>query len=461
MTDQNAIYPDEESRLHTADSEPALLQPRRADAEPPKPERPPVTEKASRKSLLAEEAQTLSEIIASLGGATAGRLKLCVQRNVRGVGWKSLRAVQIEEWMIDNGLDVSEVVGEAYGDGFYRWQLRYAGRFLRKGDCHLEGYEHVRDDAIPPPDDEDVQQLDLGQVLEQLRREVREEIRAASAAPQTLSGQGDQLKAVMEPLMRFLESKFPGQPTKPQGPDPTVTALIGMMAQQTNTFMQVMAQGMTHAPAAAQPTLTENVRVLKEIMEVAKGLTAPQFMPYEEAFEDAAPELPAPSPDQPAQPQGNPIMEQLGKTVNGAVNRLLTNLVQVGEEKLAEQVSQMAGAQQAPAQSAAQTAQNNLAQTAESPAAGNATQEIEVLCDALGHCITHQIPPERLAKELASSYPPETLQQLTVEGITAAQIADGLAVMGKPELAQKLREPAYAAYLENLLKALRERPSGA
>ena len=457
MSDQNEIYPDV-NHVHTSEPVAAPAQPRGIETEPPKAEPVSVTEKPSRKSLLAEEAQTLSEIIASLGGATAGRLKLCVQRNTRGIGWKSLRAIQIEEWMIEGGLDVPEVVGEAYGDGFYRWQLRYAGRFLRKGDCHLEGYEHVRDDAIPPPDSEDVPQVDLVQLLDQLRKEMRDEIRAATAVPQTLPGQGDQLKAVMEPLMRFLESKFPGQPTKPQGADPTVTALISMMAQQTNTFMQVMAQGMTHAPVAASPTLTENVHVLKEIMEVARGLSAPQFIPYEEeSFEDAAPELPIPSPEQSAQPQGNPIMEQFGKSVTGAVNRLLTNLVQVGEEKLAEQVTQMAGAQQASAQ-ATQTAPAQTAESASS--ATDPTQEVEILCDALEHCITHQIPPERLARELVSTYPPETLQQLTAEGIDAQQLADGLAIMGKPELAQKLREPAYAEYLEKLIGALRERPFG-
>ncbi|MCB0221958.1 MAG: hypothetical protein KDH09_19830, partial [Chrysiogenetes bacterium] len=209
MSDQNEIRPDGENRVYTPRPEPVDAEPRRVEVEPARAEPVPATEKPSRKSLLAEEAQTLSEIIASLGGATAGRLKLCVQRNTRGIGWKSLRAIQIEEWMIEGGLDVPEVVGEAYGDGFYRWQLRYAGRFLRKGDCHLEGYEHVRDDAIPPPDSEDMPQVDLVQLLEQLRKEMRGEIRAATVVPQTLSGQGDQLKAVMEPLMRFLESKFP------------------------------------------------------------------------------------------------------------------------------------------------------------------------------------------------------------------------------------------------------------
>lgn len=460
MSDQNEIYPDV-NHVHTSEPVAAPAQPRGIETEPPKAEPVSVTEKPSRKGLLAEEAQTLSEIIASLGGATAGRLKLCVQRNTRGIGWKSLRAIQIEEWMIDNGLDVPEVVGDAYGDGFYRWQLRYAGRFLRKGDCHLEGYEHVRDDAIPPPDSEDVPQVDLVQLLEQLRKEMRDEIRAATATPQTLSGQGDQLKAVMEPLMRFLESKFPGQPTKPQGADPTVTALISMMAQQTNTFMQVMAQGMAHAPAAAQPTLTENVHVLKEIMEVARGLSAPQFAPYEDAedtYDDAIPELLAPLQEQPAAPQGNPIMDQLGKSVSAAANRLLTNLVQVGEERLTEQVTQMAGAQQGSSQ-AAQTAPAQTADSASS--AADPAQEIEILCDALEHCITHQIPPERLARELASTYPLETLQQLTAEGIDAQQLADGLAIMGKPELAQKLREPAYAGYLEKLIEALRERTLGA
>ncbi|MCB0219609.1 MAG: hypothetical protein KDH09_07945, partial [Chrysiogenetes bacterium] len=245
-----------------------------------------------------------------------------------------------------------------------------------------------------------------------------------------------------------------GQPTKPQGADPTVTALISMMAQQTNTFMQVMAQGMTHAPAAAQPTLTENVHVFKEIMEVARGLSAPQFAPYEDAedaYDDAIPELLAPLQEQPAAAQGNPIMEQLGKSVSAAANRLLTNLVQVGEERLAEQVTQMAGAQQAPAQ-AAQTAP---VQTAANASSADPAQEIEILCDALDHCIAHQIPPERLARELASTYPPETLQQLTAEGIDARQLADGLAIMGKPELAQKLREPVYMGYLEKLIGALR------
>lgn len=445
MSDQQALYPGEESREPT--HSPALTHPRNAEPEPPKLESASIAEKPPRKNLLAEEAQTLSEIIASLGGATAGRLKLCVQRNVRGIGWKSLRAIQIEEWMIENGLDVPEVVGEAYGDGFYRWQLRYAGRFLRKGDCHLEGYEHVRDDAIPPPDDEELPQLDLIAVLEQFRKEVRDEIRAANAAPQALSGQGDQLKAVMEPLMRFLESKFPGQPTRPQGPDPTVTALISMMAQQTNTFMQVMAQGMNHAPAVAQPTLTENVRVLKEIMEVARGLSTPQFVPYDEDFDEAAPEFSVPASEQPAPPQGNPIMEQLGKSVTSAANRLLTNLVQVGEEKLTEQVTQMMTESRAVAVS-----DGSETVAALSP---ESIQEYEALFAAMETCIQRGIPVETVAQNMAESLPPETLQQLTAEGVSAERIAEVSVLLGKPGITQKMRQPVFANYLNRLIDSFR------
>ena len=441
MSDQQTLYPGEEGQEPSYS--PIPVQSRGSEPEAPRPEPASVTEKPSRKSLLAQEAQTLSEIIASLGGATAGRLKLCVQRNVRGIGWKSLRAIQIEEWMIENGLDVPEVVGEAYGDGFYRWQLRYAGRFLRKGDCHLEGYEHVRDDAIPPPDDEELPQLDLTVVLEQFRKEVREEIRAASPAPQALSGQGDQLKAVMEPLMRFLESKFPGQPTRPQGPDPTVTALISMMAQQTNTFMQVMAQGMTHAPAAS-PTLTENVRVIKEIMEVARGLSTPQFVPYEEAPFEETPEFSMPPAEQPA--QGSPILDQLGKSVTAAANRLLTNLVQAGEEKLSKEVTQMV------AQAGSPEASDTVALAPERIA------EYEALFAVLDGCVQQGIPPETVARSLAESLPPDALRQLAAEGMSAERLTEISALLGKPEITQKLRQPAFQAYLTRLIELFRAHP---
>src|SRR3990172_3263323 len=170
MSDQSSAYPAEQISPPVS---PAPSPPPRVEPEAPKPHvAPEKAEKGSRKGLLPEEAQTLSEIIDALGGATAGRLKLCVQKNVRGQGWKSLRSIQIEEWMISDGLDVSEVVGEAYGDGFYRWQLRYAGKFLRKGDCHLEGYTEVKDDALPPLDEEDdeVQPVDLSQAFSRLRR---------------------------------------------------------------------------------------------------------------------------------------------------------------------------------------------------------------------------------------------------------------------------------------------------
>ncbi len=444
MSDQNSMYPDAETQTLPSASEPIPAPPRRVEPEA-SPHPAPASEKPSRKGgLLPEEAQTLSEIIASLGGATAGRLKLCVQRNVRGVGWKSLRAVQIEEWMIEGGLDVTEVVGEAYGDGFYRWQLRYAGKFLRKGDCHLEGYDEVRDDAVPPPDNEDVQPVDVMQALVQLRKEIKDEMKAA--APQALSGQGDQLKAVMDPLMRFLESKFPGQPQRPQGPDPTVTALIGMMAQQTNTFMQVMAQGMGQHPGGAQATLKDNVGALKEIIEVARTLTAPQGFSYDMGLDETAAELPA--TEQPPAPQGNPILDQLGKTATGALNRLLSNLIQVGEEKLAGQVSQMAasqgGASVPPAPSAPAT---NL--TPEN------VQEYEGLFNVLEACVAQNIPVEKIVRDLAENLPAETLRQLASDGMSAAKLTELSALLGKPGITEKLQQPAFQSYLTRLIEIFR------
>ncbi len=399
-------------------------------------------EKSFRKGLLPEEAQTLSEIIDALGGVTAGRLKLCVQKNVRGQGWKSLRSVQIEEWMITDGLDVPEVVGEAYGDGFYRWQLRYAGKFLRKGDCNLEGYAEVKDGALPPPDDKDdeIESMDLSGAFAQLKNELREDMKALL---QPQSGQGDQLKAVMDPLMRFLEAKFPGQPQRPQGPDPTVTALIGMMAQQTSTFMQVMAQGMGHQSGAAQATLMDNVGVLKEILEVARTLTAPQAFPYDMGPDEAASDLPAIEP--PTVPQGNPIFDQLGKSVTAAASRLLTNLVQVGEEKLAGQVSQMAASQES----------TPIAPSPPPPAAGltpESVQEYEGFFNVLEGCIAQKVPVEKVAHELAANLPAETLHQLAAPGMSAAKVADLSQLLGKPEITEKLRRLPFQGYLDRLIE---------
>ncbi len=80
-----------------------------------------------------------------------------------------------------------------------------------------------------------------------------------------------------------------------------------------------------------------------------------------------------------------------------------------------------------------------------------------MLFDALDHCVKNQVPPEQLAQALSSSVPPEALGQIAGADVIPARIAEGFSILGKPDLAQKLREPAYQSYLEQLLKVLRAR----
>ncbi len=400
--------------------------------EPPKRSRKP----SSPRELPEEERETLAKIIESLGGVAVGRIRLSVQRFTKGVGWRTLRSIQIDAASVENGLDPAELIGEVYGDGTYKWQLRYGGKYLRRGDANVEGFSDVNDENLPPPDNEDYQPVDISQVLSDFKKELREELRSSQQPPAPPPvNLGEAVRTAVESAIRAIEPRA-------KGPDPTLAAILSLLGQQNTTLMQTLVQ--QNRPDMVS-MMKESFGAMRDVFETAKSMVSPQQVIYEQ--DEPEDDIPEPAESVPANtPSG--FLDGLKNIFEGSASRIATDLMAIGEQKIVTGASSVLGGTQpaSPAPAAPPAA----------PPVGDPKQMAELLDALMGsvtQCIENKRPPQLLADSIVANAPGNLLG--TVAVLTTDHIVEAAIQCGRPTIAEAFKKPDYRAFFEQVVQLVR------
>ncbi len=440
---------------HTAVNSPAQ-HPRPTAPTPPRAEKPkpPAQEPSGNaRPLPAEEQHEIAQLLESLGGPTAGRVKLSLRRHEKGRGWRSLPPLEIEPWQFtDGGFDLEETVGQQYGDGRFAWILRYRGRFLRRGDLNVVGYGEVDLDEIETPDAP--APVDLSDVVSRLKTEILGELK-----PLVQNREGDNTRMLHETMLRLIETKLnrePAQAPRPQGPDPIIASLISAMSAQTTSFMQLMAQ-QGSAKTDAGSLLRDSMGAMRELIETTRSMVVPVQQPnpvYEyEPEDDEEPE--AESPVIPATPQASlteSLISDFGEMFRGTAKRMMGTALAASEEKVTSKLGDapVVGNPAEPAVAPTQPA-TPIAPAA-SPSQG---ATITAIIDAVDQCIARKLPAERLAAGLIEDLPRPLIENFAT--ITPPVLAEMVKQMGHPEAALRFQRPEYVAFLTEVIALLRQK----
>ncbi len=448
-------------------AEPPMEQPRAVSAPPvhnsrsgapitPKPEKPKLSVQepsGNARPLPAEEQQEIAQLLESLGGPTAGRVKLSLRRHEKGRGWRSLPPLEIEPWQFtDGGFDLEETVGQQYGDGRFAWILRYRGRFLRRGDLNVVGYGEVDLDEIETTDAP--APVDLSDVVSRLKTEILGELK-----PLVQNREGDNTRMLHETMLRLIETKLnrePVQAPRPQGPDPIVASLITAMSAQTTSFMQLMAQ-QGSAKTDAGSLLRDSMGAMRELIETTRSMVVPVQQPnpvYEYELEDEE-EPETESPVTPAAPQASlteSLISDFGEMFRGTAKRMMGTALAASEEKVTSKIadSPTVGNPAEPAIAPPQPA--TPVPPAASPSQG---ATIIAIIDAVDQCIARKLPAERLAAGLIEDLPRPLIENFAT--ITPVVLSEMVKQMGHPEAALRFQRPEYSTFLTEVIALLRQK----
>ncbi len=416
-------------------------------AEKPKPPEP----SGNARPLPAEEQQEIAQLLESLGGPTAGRVKLSLRRHEKGRGWRSLPPLEIEPWQFtDGGFDLEEAVGQQYGDGKFAWILRYRGRFLRRGDLNVVGYGEVEMEDIEPP--EAPQPVDVSDVVTRLKAEILGELK-----PLMQNREDGSTRLLHETMLRLIETKMNREPPpapKPQGPDPIIASLITAMSAQTTSFMQLMAQqggGKTDAGSVMRDTMG----MVKELIETTRAMVPPvqQVNPvyaYEPEEDDDIPEDSASTGPAVKPSLTESLLADVGEMFRGSARRMLGTALATGEEKLGSTLSPALGGQPAPAPQPA-----SAPVTPAPVAAASQSSVIGEIIEAVDQSIARKLPAERLVAAICENLPRPIIENLAT--ITPQVFGEMLNQMGHPEASVRFQRPEYGQFLSDVIAALRKK----
>lgn len=442
---QTPVTPQTPAQSHPQQAAPA---PR---ADKPAPKSPYREPSGNARPLPAEEQQEIVQLLESIGGPTAGRVKLSLRRHEKGHGWRSLPPLEIEPWQFtDGGFDLEETVGQQYGDGKFAWILRYRGRFLRRGDLNVVGYGDVELEELETP--ESPAPVDLSDVVSRLKAEILGELK-----PLMQNRETDSTRMMHETMLRLIESKLSREPApapKPQGTDPIVASLITAMSAQTTSFMQLMAQQNGGGKSDTGSVLREAMGMVKDLLETTRSMVPPvqQANPvYEYEPEDELPEEPPAT--SPAAPQPSPagsLWSEFGGMFEGTAKRILGTVLSTSEDKV---TSKIAGTPTVgnPADVASASPQPPAAP----PAAPAASAVFGEIIDAVDQCVSRKLPAERLATGLMENLPRPMIENLAT--VSPPVIAEMVKQMGQPEAAARFQRPDYVAFLSEVISLLRQK----
>lgn len=411
------------------------------------------------------EDETLAKIIESLGGRDqARRLTLSVKRRRRGEPWKQLRPIPIEDWMAQEGLTAAEVIGDQFGNGTYKWELRNQGRYSRSGSCDLEGFDHVPDEKILSEDEF------MGPVAEAPAIPVGEIVQGALEA--AMAPMAELVGSLRGDLTTILTAKLqaptppPPAPSVPQ-PDPALQTLIGILAQQNTALFELVGRSFTErtAPAALPnvPPVKEDhfrssLRNLKELVGIANelrsaGLPVPE-MPgdfadeEEDEIDDLGDVLALAAPAAGEVAEKNNIFDRAGTQVSQSLERVLLNFLRYGEEKLQSEVM---GAGAAAPQSDPASATLSGAAPAVPGLTPETVRELERLFSLVDQCVREGVTVEEFREHVLPRVPEEFLGLMQTGKLDAGDLAELSKLLGKPEITRRLQEPEVQAYLGELL----------
>lgn len=410
------------------------------------------------------EDETLAKIIESLGGRDqARRLTLSVKRRRRGEPWKQLRPIPIEDWMAEEGLTAPEVIGDQFGNGTYKWELRIQGRYSRSGSCDLEGFDHVPDEKILSEDEF------MGPSTESQAIPVGELVQGAVAA--AMQPMAELVGSLRGDLTAILSAKLqapvaPPAPPVPLQPDPALQTLIGILAQQNTALFELVGKSFTeranpvHAAPTARDIIRSEIRNMKELAGIAHLLHGPGVMmprtfggaedfvdeEVDEEIEDEIDEEEAAGPPLPTEAQSatSRLFGRVGETMQGAAERMLNSAIRIGEEKLQ---SELLGSGDEPIQS---TGTGEL--TGSDAISPELLREMEQLLALVDHSVRKGITPEEFASQALTLVPEQFRSILQTGAVGADELILLSQHLQKPTLSARLAEPPVRAWLARVLE---------
>ncbi|MCB0218644.1 MAG: hypothetical protein KDH09_03035 [Chrysiogenetes bacterium] len=415
------------------------------------------------------EDETLAKIIESLGGRDqARRLTLSVKRRRRGEPWKQLRPIPIEDWMAQEGLTAAEVIGDQFGNGTYKWELRNQGRYSRSGSCDLEGFDHVPDEKILNEDDfmapvAEAPVIPVGEI-------VQGAVEAAMAPMAELVGslRGD--------LTTILTAKLqaptppPPVPRIPQ-PDPALQTLIGILAQQNTALFELVGRSftertapvpVTNVPPPKEDHFRSSLRNLKELVGIANelrsaGLPVPE-MPGEftgdeedEEIDDLGDVLALTAPTAGEVAEKNNLFDRAGAQVSQSLERVLSSFLRYGEEKLQSEVMGAGVGAPQPDRASAPLSGATPAVPGLTP---ETVKELERLFSLVDQCVREGVTVEEFREHVLPRVPEEFLELMQTGKLHAGDLAELSKFLGKPEITRRMQEPEVREYLGELLNSL-------
>ena len=433
-----------------------LQQPRPISAPLPKPVAPILPEPAAPAARTSED-ETLAKIIESLGGRDQARkLTLSVKRRRRGEPWKQLRPVPVEDWMVQEGLSAAEVIGDQYGNGSYKWELRTQGRYCASGFCDLEGFDHVpdekilSDDEVIEPPATETQTIPVGEL-------VQGAVAAAMAPMAELVGslRGD-LTAILSAKLNTPPPAL-AAPTPPQA-DPALQTLIGILAQQNTALFEIVGKGFSErmnpapvAPAPQEESFKSSMRHFKEIIgltNLLRGPAAPvpefptSFHDVEEEFEEPGDTLTFPETEE----EQATLLGRAGSQLGDSLERVLSNFLRYGEEKLQSEVLGLPAAQDAATPTTAPAAQTVVP----TELAG----ELERIFALIDQCVREGVTVEEFREHLLPRVPDQLVSLVQTGKLDATDLIELSKFLGKPEMTRRIAEPEVQRYLNDLFAVI-------
>lgn len=432
-----------------------------------------------------DERMTIKKILERVGGAGAGRVRLYVKKiDSSGTCYK-LPPLHVDRQMTDQGMEPAELIGEAYGNGQYKWEIRLSGRYVHGDTDRVLSYP-----VVNPPDTDS--KPDLGTLVSQLKADLLNELRPkeVSQPPVDIAGA---VRSALEPVIRLLEVRSLEVATRhtAKEADPATAAILGILSQQNQTLLGLVSKALeapkvrtepipvpNPAPVAlAADSLKSRVSDLKELLSLSReigGTAFPQVVAYEapggagdgdggddddsEIDDDEPPDGSGNPPD-----TGNPVVDFITRIKShflGTADRVTKEVLQAGEEKM--KTGLLAGLSKPVEQGSMDRVESTpiTAPQTQVPAAApslpqeqNAATFVESLVGSIEQCVHEKRPVQEFLTLITTGAPEgfvSTVKQLSVEQITAFG-----ASIGRPDLSERFRQPEVHKYLSEALSALK------
>ncbi|MEW6776459.1 MAG: hypothetical protein AB1405_09215 [Bdellovibrionota bacterium] len=414
------------------------------------------------------EFPTIEKLLEELTGGDLTRAKLYVIKRTPGKAPVKLPPLQIEEHM--RGMEVSEILGESYGDGFYRWKVRVDGKFRRSGQESIAGYSDIPNNELPivPELDEkesDSQQVNLGEIVQHTAQAVmvpvakvlegvQQSLAALSASIETQRQVQQQLGTLAQPQAR--------------GSEELLLKFLTQQSQQSQALLSSLMQAVVTGtkqprPAAAAPqgpSLTDQLegiaKVLASLREMglaASPATAPAF-PYETGDDDddvgegetlALGPLPL---EQSAEASRPSFLERLGEQLSGSLERVVGNVLRGAEEGISADAlgDLLSGASSQPKGAALPAGPQ------EGATAGTDFKAFEKLFETVDQCVRNAVTMEEFAGHILPRIPDELAAILRAGQLSAADVGHLSRFLGNPKITARVQEPDFQAYLSQVLE---------